>query len=159
VVEEVLAEEHQEEVLEVIDFVLHTLWHNVQLFLLQLVLEVLDIQDQDQLVMMGVQETIPHSIQDQQYLHQQVVGLEQHNHLKVDLEEQEDLEVEVFLEVPVIHLQQVLHKVIQEELQQESQKVELVVVEEELEQLDKMELHQKVVTEVQDQVVGQEIVH
>jgi DNA-binding transcriptional regulator YbjK len=88
-----------------------------------------------------------------------VVGLEQHNHLKVDLEEQEDLEVEVFLEVPVIHLQQVLHKVIQEELQQESQKVELVVVEEELEQLDKMELHQKVVTEVQDQVVGQEIVH
>jgi hypothetical protein len=33
------------------------------------------------------------------------------------------------------------------------------VVEEELEQLDKMELHQKVVTEVQDQVVGQEIVH
>jgi hypothetical protein len=141
VVEEVLVEEHQEEVLEVIDFVLHTLWHNVQLFLLQLVLEVLDIQDQDQLVMMGVQETIPHSIQDQQYL------------------QQEDLEVEVFLEVPVIHLQQVLHKVIQEELQQESQKVELVVVEEELEQLDKMELHQKVVTEVQDQVVGQEIVH
>jgi hypothetical protein len=124
-----------------------------------LALEVLDIQDQDQVVMTGVQVILLHLIQDQQYLHQQVVGLEQHNLQKVDLEEQEDLEVEVFLEVLVIHLLQVHHKEIQEDQQHQFQPVESVVVEEELEQLDKMELHQKVVMEVQDQVVGQEILH